>query len=130
MYLMVQIFWYGVPFKVKYLDQGDNLCQKWNIFSDYQSDGCQILYCSFEHCSSTYTCNHIITKMQWRTGHTGIWAMPGGPVCWSKKWAAGLSKNYYWIIFTKNSVKYRKICILKCQKSWKTVDYIRVSFKM
>ena len=22
---------------------------------------------------------------QWRTGHTGIRAMPGGPVCWSKK---------------------------------------------
>ena len=41
---------------------------------------------------------------QWRTGHTGvIRAMPGGPVCWSKKWAAGLGKNNSWIIVTKNS---------------------------
>ena len=34
-------------------------------------------------------------SFQWQTGHTGILAMPGGSVCWSKKWAAGLGKNNY-----------------------------------
>jgi len=35
----------------------------------------------------------ILRDLQWRTGHTGIRAMPGGPVCWSTKWAASLGKN-------------------------------------
>ena len=46
------------------------------------------------------TCDHVTSALlelhwlpQWRTGHTGIRAMPGGPVCWSKKWAAGLGNN-------------------------------------
>ena len=30
-----------------------------------------------------------VYAVQWRTGHVGIWAMPGGPMSW-KKWAGGL----------------------------------------
>ena len=63
----------------------------------------------------------------WPYGHSGNARWAG---CWSKKWAAGLGKNNYWIIATKNSCQMSKglyyIEMSKVMKKWR----LRVTFKM